>query len=46
LEKPGRKTGKSRSQLYQEALSEYLLRRDPVAVTQSIDEALADSIRA
>lgn len=37
-----RKTGKSRSQLYQEALSEYLLRRDPGAVTQSMDEVLAD----
>ncbi|MGH2704050.1 MAG: hypothetical protein ACRDJ4_02835 [Actinomycetota bacterium] len=35
-------TGKSRSQLYQEALSEYLLRRDPGAVTQAMDEALAD----
>jgi metal-responsive CopG/Arc/MetJ family transcriptional regulator len=37
-----RKTGKSRSQLYQEALSEYLLRRDPGAVTQAMDEALTD----
>ncbi len=37
-----RKTGKSRSQLYQEALSEYLLRRDPGAVTQAMDDALAD----
>jgi metal-responsive CopG/Arc/MetJ family transcriptional regulator len=37
-----RRTGKSRSQLYQEALSEYLLRRDPGAVTQAMDEALAD----
>lgn len=36
-----RKTGKSRSQLYQEALSEYLLRRDPAAVTRAMDEALA-----
>lgn len=37
-----RKCGKSRSQLYQEALSEYLLRRDPEAVTQAMDEVLAD----
>lgn len=36
------KSGKSRSQLYQDALSEYLLRRDPGAVTQAMDEALAD----
>ncbi len=35
-----KKTGKSRSQLYQEALSEYLLRRDPGAVTQAMDDAL------
>lgn len=35
------KTGKSRSRLYQEALIEYLLRRDPGAVTQAMDEALA-----
>lgn len=37
-----RKTGKSRSRLYQEALFEYLLRRDPGAVTEAMDEALAD----
>lgn len=37
-----RKTGKSRSQLYQEALSEYLLRRDPEALTEAMDGALAD----
>lgn len=37
-----RRTGKSRSQLYQEALFEYLLRRDPGAVTRAMDEALAD----
>ena len=41
-EEMARKTGKSRSQLYQEALSEYLLRRDPGAVTQAMDDALAD----
>jgi metal-responsive CopG/Arc/MetJ family transcriptional regulator len=41
-EEMARKTGKSRSQLYQEALSEYLLRRDPAALTQAMDDALAD----
>ena len=41
-EEMARKTGKSRSRLYQEALSEYLLRRDPGAVTQAMDDALAD----
>lgn len=41
-EEMARKTGKSRSQLYQEALSEYLLRRDPGALTQAMDAALAD----
>lgn len=37
-----RKTGKSRSRIFQEALSEYLLRRDPRAVTQAMDETVAD----
>jgi metal-responsive CopG/Arc/MetJ family transcriptional regulator len=37
-----RRVGKSRSQLYREALAEYLLRRDPDAVTQSMDQALED----
>ncbi|MEX2587653.1 MAG: ribbon-helix-helix protein, CopG family [Actinomycetota bacterium] len=41
-EEMARRTGKSRSQLYREALSEYLLRRDPHAVTQVMDEVLAD----
>ena len=41
-EEMAQKTGKSRSQLYQEALSEYLLRRDPGAITRAMDEALAD----
>jgi len=36
-----RRFGKSRSQLYREALAEYLLRRDPQAVTRAMDEALA-----
>jgi len=37
-----RRTGKSRSQIYQDALAEYLLRRDPEAVTKAMDEALED----
>jgi predicted transcriptional regulator len=37
-----RRLGKSRSQIYREALAEYLLRRDPEAVTQRMDEALED----
>jgi metal-responsive CopG/Arc/MetJ family transcriptional regulator len=41
-EEMARKTGKSRSQLYREALSEYLLRRDPGALTQAMDDALTD----
>lgn len=41
-EELARQTGKSRSQLYQEALSEYLLRRDPGGITQAMDEALAE----
>lgn len=41
-EELARKTGKSRSQVYQEALSEYLLRRDPQAVTRAMDEAVAE----
>jgi predicted transcriptional regulator len=35
-----RRFGKTRSQLYREALAEYLLRRDPAAVTRAMDEAL------
>lgn len=37
-----RESGKSRSQLYQEALAEYLLRRDPRAVTKAMDDVLAE----
>jgi predicted transcriptional regulator len=37
-----RRLGKSRSQVYQEALAEYLLRRDRGAVTQAMDKALED----
>jgi metal-responsive CopG/Arc/MetJ family transcriptional regulator len=35
-----RRLGKSRSQLYQEALAEYLLRRDTDAVTEAMDAVL------
>lgn len=41
-EEMARQTGKSRSQVYQEALAEYLLRRDPGSVTRAMDEALAE----
>lgn len=34
-------TGKSRSRIFQEALAEYLLRRDPESVTEAINRALA-----
>lgn len=40
-----RRFGKSRSQLYREALAEYLCRRDPRAVTSVLDE-LADELGA
>lgn len=39
------RTGKSRSQIYREALSDYLARRDPAAVTRALDE-LADELAA
>lgn len=35
-----RQSGKSRSQLYRDALSEYLHRHDPAAVTLALDEAV------
>lgn len=41
-EKLAHRTGKSRSQIYQEALAEYLLRRDPEAVTEAMNQAVAD----
>lgn len=37
--------GKSRSELYREALIDYLARRDPAAVTAALNE-LADDIAA
>jgi metal-responsive CopG/Arc/MetJ family transcriptional regulator len=41
-EKHARRFGKSRSQVYREALSEYLVRHDPTAVTRAMDDALAE----
>jgi predicted transcriptional regulator len=37
--------GKSRSQLYREALADYVARRDPAAVTTALNE-LADELAA
>lgn len=37
-----RSLGKSRSQVYREALAEYLLRRDPQHVTASMDAVVDD----
>jgi metal-responsive CopG/Arc/MetJ family transcriptional regulator len=37
-----RRLGKSRSQLYQEALSEYLVRREPRSVTATLDVLVAE----
>jgi predicted transcriptional regulator len=38
-----RRLGKSRSQVYREAVSEYLARREPQAVTDALDR-LADEL--
>ncbi|MEY2514426.1 MAG: hypothetical protein QOJ89_1784 [bacterium] len=37
--------GKSRSEVYREALADYVARRDPGAVTRALDE-IADELRA
>jgi predicted transcriptional regulator len=37
-----RRLGKSRSQVYREALAEYVLRRDPRAVTGILDEVAGE----
>jgi antitoxin MazE6 len=34
--------GKSRSQVYREALAEYLSRRDPRSVTEALDELVGE----
>lgn len=41
-EKFARRFGKSRSQVYREALAEYLLRRDPDAVTRAMNDSLSE----
>jgi predicted transcriptional regulator len=41
-EKLARRLGKSRSQIYQEALAEYVARREPAAVTTALDEVVAE----
>jgi metal-responsive CopG/Arc/MetJ family transcriptional regulator len=43
-EELAQRLGKSRSQVYQEALAEYLARRDPAAVTTALDE-LVDELQ-
>jgi metal-responsive CopG/Arc/MetJ family transcriptional regulator len=37
-----RQSGKSRSQLYRDALTEYLRRHDPHAVTRALDEVVVE----
>jgi len=37
-----RALGKSRSQVYREALAEYVLRRDPESLTGELNQVLAD----
>lgn len=39
-EELARRLGKSRSQVYREALADYLARREPTAVTSSLDEVI------
>ncbi len=39
-EELARRSGKSRSQLYRDALTEYLARRSPPAVTAALDEVV------
>ena len=39
-EELARRLGKSRSQIYQEALADYVARREPDAVTVALDEVV------
>lgn len=39
------RTGKSRSEIYREALADYVARREPGAVTRALDE-IADELAA
>jgi len=41
-EEIARRLGKSRSEVYREALAEYVARREPNAVTVSLDEVVAE----
>jgi predicted transcriptional regulator len=41
-EEIARRLGKSRSQIYREALAEYVARREPNAVTASLDEVVTE----
>lgn len=41
-EEIARRLGKSRSEIYQEALADYVARREPNAVTVSLDEVVAE----
>ncbi len=42
-EELARRLGKSRSQVYREALAEYVLRQDPQAVTSALDEIVGET---
>jgi predicted transcriptional regulator len=41
-EELAQRLGKSRSQVYREALAEYLARREPAAVTSALDELVEE----
>lgn len=41
-ERLARRLGKSRSQVYQEALAEYIARRDPAPLTAALDELVEE----
>lgn len=41
-EELAQREGKSRSQVYREALVEYLLRRDPATITEAIDRVVEE----
>jgi metal-responsive CopG/Arc/MetJ family transcriptional regulator len=41
-EELAQRLGKSRSQVYREALSEYLVRREPRSVTATLDELVGE----
>jgi metal-responsive CopG/Arc/MetJ family transcriptional regulator len=41
-EELARRLGKSRSQLYREALSQYLVNREPRSVTETLDELVGE----